>query len=44
MSLAHVADQLLAQAVASGVAPGVVAMAADDDGVVYAGAFGRVRG
>lgn len=34
-------DQLLDQAVASGVAPGVVAMAATADGVVYRGARGQ---
>ena len=31
---------MLAGAIATGVAPGVVALAADDGGVVYAGAFG----
>ena len=34
-------DQVLQQAVASGEVPGVVAMAADDSGVIYQGAFGR---
>lgn len=34
-------DSVLAEAVASGAVPGVVALAADRDGPVYAGAFGR---
>ena len=34
-------DQVLRQAVDSGEVPGVVAMAADDTGVIYQGAFGR---
>jgi methyl acetate hydrolase len=34
-------DAILAEAVASGEAPGVVAMAANADGVFYEGAFGR---
>ena len=34
-------DRVLQQAVASGAAPGVVAVAADDSGVTYQGAFGR---
>ncbi len=34
-------DQVLQQAVASGEVPGVVAVAADDGGVIYQGAFGR---
>jgi methyl acetate hydrolase len=33
-------DQILIRAVDSGVVPGVVALAADDGGVIYAGAFG----
>lgn len=36
-------DQLLTQAVGSGAVPGVVAMAADADGVVYEGAAGSLR-
>lgn len=34
-------DQVLQQAVADGEVPGVVAMAADDSGIIYQGAFGR---
>jgi CubicO group peptidase (beta-lactamase class C family) len=34
-------DQVLKQAVDAGEVPGVVAMAADDSGVIYQGAFGR---
>jgi methyl acetate hydrolase len=34
-------DRVLQQAVASGAVPGVVAVAADDSGVTYQGAFGR---
>ena len=34
-------DQVLQAAVSSGEVPGVVAMAADDNGVIYQGAFGR---
>jgi len=34
-------DQVLQQAVDAGEVPGVVAMAADDKGVIYQGAFGR---
>jgi CubicO group peptidase (beta-lactamase class C family) len=34
-------DQVLQQAVTSGAVPGVVAVAADDSGVTYQGAFGR---
>lgn len=34
-------DQVLQQAVAAGEVPGVVAVAADDSGVIYQGAFGR---
>src|SRR6478735_5950818 len=33
-------DQVLARAIDEGVAPGVVALAADDEDVVYIGAFG----
>ena len=36
-----VADQVLAQAAAAGDVPGVVAMAADRDQVIYAGGFGQ---
>jgi len=35
------ADEVLAEAVAAGEVPGVVAVAAGPDGVVYEGAFGR---
>src|SRR5690242_319865 len=35
------ADRLLEQAVASGAVPGVTALAANDGGVVYEGAFGK---
>ena len=34
-------DQVLRQAVEAGEVPGVVAVAADDNGVIYQGAFGR---
>jgi CubicO group peptidase (beta-lactamase class C family) len=34
-------DQVLQQAVSTGEVPGVVALAADDGGVIYQGAFGR---
>jgi len=34
-------DQFLSQAIDGGAAPGVVALAADLDGVIYSGAFGR---
>ena len=34
-------DRILRQATESGTVPGIVAMAADADGVVYQGAFGR---
>ncbi len=40
MAVAHEGDEILVVAVDSGVAPGVVAMAADDGGVVYAAACG----
>ena len=36
-------DELLERACADGVVPGVVAMVADRDGVVYEGAAGRLR-
>jgi methyl acetate hydrolase len=36
-------DQLLERACAEGVVPGVVAMVADKDGVIYDGAAGRLR-
>ncbi len=35
------ADRVLEQAVAAGEVPGVVALAADDGGVIYEGAFGK---
>src|SRR3954470_5756805 len=41
MALTQTLDTLLADAVSSGIVPGVVAMAADRDGIVYQGAFGR---
>jgi methyl acetate hydrolase len=34
-------DRILQQAVAAGEVPGVVAVAADDGGIIYQGAFGR---
>ena len=34
-------DQLLQGAVSTGEVPGVVAVAADDSGMIYQGAFGR---
>ena len=34
-------DQLLAQAVERGAVPSVVALAANAQGILYAGAFGR---
>ena len=40
MVAAREVDEILMGAVDTGAAPGVVAMAADDGGVVYAGAFG----
>ncbi len=40
MVVARDVDQILMRAVDAGVAPGIVALAADDGGVVYAGAFG----
>lgn len=40
MVVASEVDQVLMRAVDAGVAPGVVALAADDGGVVYAGACG----
>jgi CubicO group peptidase (beta-lactamase class C family) len=40
MVVASEVDQVLGRAVDTGVVPGVVALAADDKGVVYAGAFG----
>ncbi len=36
-------DQVLQKAVSTGEVPGVVAVAADDGGVIYQGAFGRRR-
>ncbi len=41
MVVAAVADQALERAVAAGDVAGVVALAADDRGVIYQGAFGR---
>ena len=38
---AVVIDRILTDAVGAGVAPGVVALAADDEGPIYAGAFGE---
>ena len=40
MVVASGVDQVLERAVDTGVVPGVVALAADDNGVIYAGAFG----
>src|SRR5918995_2663548 len=40
MVIARDMDRLLMSAVDAGVAPGVVALAADDAGIVYSGAFG----
>ena len=34
-------DQVLERAVVAGEVPGVVALAADDGGVIYSGAFGK---
>jgi methyl acetate hydrolase len=41
MVVASGVDQVLEQAVETGVAAGVVALAADDDGIIYEGAFGK---
>ena len=41
MVVASGVDQVLERAVDTGVAPGVVALAADDNGVIYEGAFGK---
>ena len=41
MKLKSAADMLLGKAVAAGAVPGVVAMAADREGVIYEGAFGE---
>jgi methyl acetate hydrolase len=41
MVVASGVDQVLERSVIAGEVPGVVAMAADDGGVVYAGAFGK---
>src|SRR5438874_4742755 len=41
MAVAMSADQALQRAVAAGEVAGVVALAADDGGVVYQGAFGK---
>src|ERR687886_62919 len=40
MVVASGVDQVLERAVDTGFVPGVVALAADDNGVIYAGAFG----
>jgi CubicO group peptidase (beta-lactamase class C family) len=40
MVVASDIDRVLVRAVETGIVPGVVALAADDDGVIYAGAFG----
>ena len=40
MVVANDVDQILMRAVDDSVVPGVVAMAADHEGVIYAGAFG----
>lgn len=44
MPVAHALDQLLHDAVDTGVVPGVVALAADVAGPIYAGAFGTRDG
>ena len=41
MAVATGVDGVLARAVAAGAVPGVVALAADADGVFYEGAFGQ---
>lgn len=41
MVVASGVDQVLERAVASGEVPGVVALAADDGGIIYEGAFGK---
>ena len=41
MVVASGVDQVLERAVEAGEVPGVVALAADDGGVIYAGAFGK---
>ncbi len=41
MTLQQRVDRILGQAVKAGAVPGVVAMAADRDGVIYEGAFGE---
>jgi methyl acetate hydrolase len=41
MVVASGVDQVLERAVVAGEVPGVVALAADDKGVIYAGAFGK---
>src|SRR2546428_13206854 len=41
MVVASSVDQVLEHAVDAGVAPGIVALAADDHGVIYEGAFGK---
>ena len=40
MAVIHTVDQVLADGVAAGMVPGVVTLAADGGGVIYAGAFG----
>ena len=41
MVVASGVDQVLERAVDAGEVPGVVALAADDGGIIYAGAFGK---
>ena len=41
MVVASGVDQVLERAVDAGVAPGVIALAANDNGVIYEGAFGK---
>jgi methyl acetate hydrolase len=41
MVVASGVDQVLEHAVDAGAAPGIIAVAADDNGVIYAGAFGK---
>lgn len=40
--MSHAVDQHLSQAVADGIVPGIVALAANAQGVVYSGAFGAM--
>src|SRR5215216_923795 len=41
MAVASSVDQILERAVEAGEVPGVIALAADDAGVIYQGAFGK---